>query len=316
MRERNIPIGVAIGIGAAGILAVLATMPLFVDPYIISVMLTILSYVVMATAWAMFSGTTGYISLATAAFYGIGAYVVAFYGEVLPFPLVILIAAVVGFLIALVVGLSTLRLAGVYFVVFTFGLTELVRQVMIWWEINQTRTLVRHVFLDYWPEDLYYYLLALVVLTFATGFLVQRSRLGLALRAIGQDEAVANHTGINTTVVKVTVFALSAAFMSATGAAMMPRWTYIDPNIAFNPLVSFLVLIMALLGGAGRLHGPALGVIPLAILFEILTAEFPREFSIVLGACFIIIVFFLPQGVLGAIEMLGARARRMAGGRR
>jgi branched-chain amino acid transport system permease protein len=82
---------------------------------------------------------------------------------------------------------------------------------------------------------------------------------------------------------------------------MAPRWTYIDPSIAFNPMISFQVVIMALLGGAGSLFGPVLGVIPLVLLFEVLTATLPNHFSIVLGAIFVLIVMMLPKGVIGLI---------------
>ena len=141
-----------------------------------------------------------------------------------------------------------------------------------------------------------------MVITFATAYAIGRSRLGLALRTIGDDETAANHAGINTMLVKVLMFALSAAFIAAAGAILMPRWTYIDPNIAFNPLLSFQVLIMALLGGVRRLWGPALGAVPLVLLFDVLSAEFPHQFNIVLGACFIVIVYFLPHGVTGVLE--------------
>ena len=294
----------------AGGTAFFACLPLFASPYTVSLMLSIFSYVIMATAWSMFSGSTRYVSLATAAFFGIGAYMSAIYAETLPFPLVVIIGAAAGFGIALIVGLSTLRLSGVYFVVFTFGLSELIRQFMIWFEINQTRTLVRHVFLDIWPEDLYYYLLVVLVITLATAYLIGRSRLGLALRTIGEDESAANHAGINTMLVKVLMFALSAAFISAAGAILMPRWTYIDPNIAFNPLLSFQVLIMALLGGVSRVWGPALGAVPLVLLFEFLSGEFPRQFSIVLGGCFIFIVYFLPHGASAVLENVFNKLKR------
>jgi branched-chain amino acid transport system permease protein len=121
---------------------------------------------------------------------------------------------------------------------------------------------------------------------FISGWLIQRSKLGLALRVIGDDEAVARHVGINTTMAKVVLFAFSASFMTLAGAVMAPRWTYIDPAIAFNPVVSFQVLIMALLGGVHRLYGPVFGVIPLALLFEFLLAKFPNHFSIMVGLAF------------------------------
>jgi branched-chain amino acid transport system permease protein len=122
------------------------------------------------------------------------------------------------------------------------------------------------------------------------------------LRVIGEDETVARHVGIDTTWAKLALFAVSAVFMTLTGAIMAPRWTYIDPAIAFNPMVSFQVVIMALLGGAGALFGPVLGVVPLVFLFEILSANFPNHFSILLGLVFILVVYVLPQGVVGFLQ--------------
>ena len=116
---------------------------------------------------------------------------------------------------------------------------------------------------------------------------------------IGNDEVVARHAGIDTTRAKLAMFAIGALFMTLTGAVMAPRWTYIDAAIAFSPLLSFEVVIMALLGGAGSLFGPLLGAVPLVLLFEVLSANFPNYFSILLGIAFIIIVYMLPRGVIG-----------------
>jgi branched-chain amino acid transport system permease protein len=98
------------------------------------------------------------------------------------------------------------------------------------------------------------------------------------------------------------MFAISALFMSLTGAVMAPRWTYIDPAIAFNPMLSFEVVIMALFGGVGTLFGPVLGVIPFVLLFELLSANFPNYFSILLGLVFMVIVYALPHGVIGFVQ--------------
>ena len=94
------------------------------------------------------------------------------------------------------------------------------------------------------------------------------------------------------------------------GAIQAPRWTYIEPAIVFNPTISFLTVIMALLGGANRLWGPMLGAIPLFILFEWLSANFPNHYSIILGLMFIAIVFVVPRGVLALGEDLVGRLRR------
>jgi branched-chain amino acid transport system permease protein len=299
--------------GAAALVALLAAVPIAADAYRLSLAISIMSYIVLATAWALFSGPTRYVSLATVAFFGIGAYTVAVLGEGHAWPLVLLAALIVGVVVALVVGLSTLRLSGVYFVIFTFGLAELVRQLVTWYEVNRTRTLGRYIFLEISPSQIYWQLLALAVLVFAAGALVQRSRLGLALRVIGEDETVARHVGIDTTFAKVALFVLSASFMTLAGAVMAPRWTYIDPSIAFNPVLSFQVLIMALLGGVHRLYGPLLGVIPMTLLFEYLLARFPNHFSILVGLAFMLVVYAIPRGVVGLVErMLASRGRRQA----
>jgi branched-chain amino acid transport system permease protein len=289
--------------------AVLASLPLLLSAYTISLLISMLAYTSLATAWAFFSGTTRYISLATAAFVGIGTYTVALLSDHLPLAAVLAIAPAVGFVIALGVGFSTLRLSGVYFVIFTFGLAELIKQLVIWYEINQTKTLARYIFVNASGTLIYELLLATAVVVVGGVWWLSRARLGYALRVIGEDEMVARHSGIDTTRVKVVVFAATSAVMSMVGAILSLRYTYVDPNIGFNSLVSFQVLIMALLGGIGRPWGPALGAVPLVLLFELLSGTFPHHFGIALGICFVVIVFFLPGGVMGLVDRWFGRKR-------
>jgi branched-chain amino acid transport system permease protein len=286
---------------ALGVL-ILALLPRFVSSYVISLFIVLYANVALATAWAFFSGTTRYISLATAAFFGVGIYALAILHVHVPLPAALLGAAIVGFLVALVVGLSTLRLRGVYFVVFTFGLTELVHQVLNWWEIKVNRTVTRYIFADVSNVSIYETLLAVTLVTILGSWYVSRIRLGFALRAIGEDETVARHTGIDTTRVKVLCFAISASVMALVGAVLALRYPYIDASIAFNNTWSFQVLIAALLGGPTRPWGPALGAIPLVLLSDYLAGTFPHHFGIALGLCFVVIVYFLPGGVAPLLE--------------
>jgi len=273
-------------------------------------MIGILGYGVLATAWALFSGPTRYISLATVAFFGMGAYTVAVLADLLPYPLVLVAAAAIALVVALLVGLATLRLAGIYFVIFTFGLAELVRQLVTYYEVNVTRTLGRYVFLPIGPEHIYWQLLALLAAVLAVAWWVRRARIGLALRVIGDDPVVAAHLGVRITRTKLALFSISAVIIALAGAIQAPRWTYIEPSIVFNPTVSFLTVIMALLGGPNRLFGPLLGAVPLFLLFEWLSANFPNHYSIILGLLFIAIVFLLPNGVVAAWESLMLRLKR------
>jgi branched-chain amino acid transport system permease protein len=294
-------------LGAAVLVALVAAFPLVASGYHLALGISILHFAVLATAWALFSGPTRLISLATVAFFGIGAYTVAVLHETLPWLAVLAAAGAIGVAVALLVGISTLRLSGIYFVIFTFGLSELIRQLVTWYEVNVHRSVGRYIFASVSQREIYWQLLALAVAVFVVGWLVARSRLGLASRVIGDDETVARHAGIDATRTKLTLFAVSALFMSLTGAVMAPRWTYIDPNIAFNPLLSFEVVIMALFGGAGVLLGPLLGVVPFVLLFELLSANFPNYFSILLGVVFMVIVYALPRGVAGLLPRREAK---------
>ena len=296
--QKNARLVVLLVLGAGG----LVVLPLYVTSYTISVFIVLYANVALATAWAFFSGTTRYISLATAAFFGTGIYVLAVAHVYVPVPVALAGAALAGFLVALVVGLSTLRLRGVYFVVFTFGLTELVHQVINWWDIKINRTASRYIFTDVSNTTIYWTLLAVTLITILGSWYVSRIRLGYALRAIGEDETVARHTGIDTTRVKIVCFALSASVMAFVGAVLALRYPYVDASIAFNSNWSFQVLIAALLGGPTRPWGPAVGAIPLVVLSEFLAGTFPHHFGIALGLCFVVIVYLLPGGVAPLLE--------------
>ena len=141
---------------------------------------------------------------------------------------------------------------------------------------------------------------------------MRRSRLGFALRIIGNDELVAVHCGINTARAKVVLFVISSTFASMIGSLVAPRWGYVEPVVAFNPFLSFQVVIMALLGGTHRLWGPLLGVIPFTLLWELFSIEFPNQTTLLLGVAFLLIVYAIPNGFTGLIE--DAWHRRGTGG--
>lgn len=303
-KERRIAGFAAIAFG------VVALLPLVDQGYYLSISVNIVMYVVLCTAWALFSGPTHYISLATAAFFGIGTYTVALGIDTVPFPLLLVIAALASGLLACVVGIATLRLSGIYFVIFTLGLAELVRQVVTWLQTNFSSSLGLYVFTDFGEKHIYWMLLGLAAIVYITGWLINRSRLGFAMQIIGNDETVAKHVGIDTARAKVILFIISGAFIGIVGAILAPRFSYVQPPSAFNPMISFQVVIMALLGGTKRIWGPLLGVIPFTILFDQVTAYFPNHTSFVIGIAFMAIVYLLPQGVLGRLEDLGRLRKR------
>ena len=290
-------------------LILLATMPLYVQPYFIILLNTVFMYIILTLSWAIFSGPTRYISLASAAFFGVGAYVSAVIGQVLSLPLVIATGGLVSFILALFIGLLTLRLKGIYFIIFTFGVSELIRHFILWWEAKFAGTVGRWVVaVDH--TTVYYVMLIIFIMALLTAYHIRRSKFGLALRSIGEHEEAAAHIGINVTILKTITFAISAFFMGATGAIMATRWTYIDPGIAFNSLFSFMPVLMAIFGGIGQLYGPILGATILTLLEEVLITEFPYYYMLLFGIILIAVILFLPNGLVGLIEKLGKRGNK------
>ena len=284
-----------------------AMLPFVNTGYGLSLGVTIAMYTVLSTSWSLFSGPTHYISLATAAFFGLGMYVVGAGLSLFPFPVLVTIAAAVGALLAGLIGLATLRLSGVYFVIFTLGLSEFIRQLVTWFQTTVGTSSGLYVLTNVDEKTIYWQLIIMATFTYFIGWRINRSRLGFALRIIGNDEEVAAHCGINTALVKICLFMISGSIAATTGALLAPRWTYIEPTIAFSPMLSFLVVVMALIGGAHRLWGPVLGVIPFALVWDLITANFPNQTALMLGISFLLIVYAIPHGFVGLGEKYWAK---------
>ena len=287
-----------------------AFLPLLDSGVWLSLGIDLAMYTVLATSWTLFSGPTHYISLATAAFFGLGMYTIGGGVELLPFPVLVLLAAIVGAALSAIIGLATLRISGVYFVIFTLGLAELIRQIVTWVQTTMGTSSGLYVLTNITEPMIYWQLLVLAALVYLIGWWIGRSRLGFALRIIGNDEVVAVHSGIDTARAKVLLFIISGTIASIAGAILAPRWTYIEPTIAFSPMISFLVIIMALLGGTQRLWGPLVGVIPFYLLWDLISAHFPNQAMLVMGVAFLLIVYVIPNGVVGLIEKSTHRLKR------
>jgi branched-chain amino acid transport system permease protein len=290
-----------VGVASALFLAA-AFLPAFGSGYWLTLGISIAMFTVLATSWTLFSGPTNYVSLATAAFFGIGMYVVAAGLKFLPFPALVVVAGIAGALFAAVVGLATLRISGVYFVIFTLGLAELVRQLVAWTQGVMGASSGLYVLITMSDPVLYWILLGLAATVFLIGWLIGRSRLGMALRIIGNDEVVAAHVGINAARAKIALFVISCTFAAITGALVAPRYSYVEPSIAFSAFLTFEVVIMALLGGVHRLWGPLLGVVPFTMLWEFIAAKFPSQTTLLLGVSFLLIVYVIPRGIVGLVE--------------
>ena len=284
----------------------LAFVPLYAPGYAPVLLSSILMYVILTLSWVIFSGPTNYMSLAPAAFFGVGIYASAIIGVRFPFPVVVAIGGAASFILALLVGALTLRLRGIYFAIFTFGLVMLLSHLVLFLELHITGTRGRFVMvIDY--NTIYYYLLVIFALLLLVSQLIRRSRFGLALQGIGQEEEATAHTGVNVTMVKVTTFAISAFFMGTAGAVMATKWTYIDSTIAFNPFFSFMPVVMAMFGGMGQLFGPILGSVVLTYMEEFLITKLPEVYMLIFGSILVIAILYLRDGLVGLIQKLWQR---------
>jgi branched-chain amino acid transport system permease protein len=291
------------------LLALLAGLPGYVSPYTVILVTNILMYVVMTLSWVIFSGPTGYISLAPAAFFGVGVYASAVLSSDLPLPVVIIIGGAASFCLAYLVGSLTLRLRGMYFTMFTFGLVELIRNSVHWWEVNITGTVGRLIISED-TNTVFYAMTTIFLAVVIASYLIGRSRFGLALQSIGESEEAAAHTGINVNRVKAVTFAVSAFFMGLAGATMSMRWSYIDATSAFNIQFSFMPVLMAIFGGTGHLYAPIMGATIFSLLEEILTTKFPYYYMLLFGSTMLAVIRFMPHGLEGVIEKF--RKRRTA----
>jgi len=302
-KKAIVPIIVAV------ILIFLAFLPGMTKPYTTIMLGSVIMYVILALGWNMFSGATGYISLATAAFFGLGVYTSAILGEYMPLPMLMLVGGIAASVLALLIGVITLRLRGVYFTIFTLGVVKLLEVLILYLEIHLNGTRGRFV-VSYSFTEVFYALYILLIVQLIAIIAIRRSRFGKALTCIAEGEDAAQHIGINSTRVKILCFAVSAFAMGAAGAAMATRWSYIDPGIAFNANYSFLPVLMVIFGGAQNLLGPIIGAAVFAYLQELLTTEFPYIYMLAMGIIMILAILFMPRGILGVVDDLRAKARK------
>jgi len=294
----------------AAILTILLTLPLYIPGYHIAILISILMWVILTVAWIIFSGYTGYISLAAAAFFGLGAYISVMIWPILPsLPLVIIAGGLTSAFFAILIGLPCLRIRGPYFIILTLGLSELVKHIFQIYEVRVIGTMGTILLGGPSSEVFYYSLILIAVLTAVSAYFVKNSKFGFGLLSIKANEEAAEAMGVNTTLYKLVSFGLSAIFMGFTGAVMAVRWTYIDPTVVFNPLITFQVTIMAIFGGTEDFRGPIIGATVLTLISEAFGIKYPYHYMSLLGITLILIVKFLPTGLMGVVSRLYTRKK-------
>jgi len=286
------------------IFGISASIPLFIGSYYIHLATSVFIYIALTIAIGILA-KTGQVSIGQAAFFGIGAYTAAIFCKYFgssPFVEFIL-AGIVSSIFALVLGIITLRLKGIYFSIATLSFAETLLVIS-----NMERKILGGAtgiavppLFDNKILPNYYLSLFLAFLTLIIAYFVSNSKIGFASTVIRHDERVANSIGINPTKYKIVAFLISAFITGVIGAYFMHYVTFIVPDEVFGLHISVAILAMAIFGGIYSVEGAFIGAASLKILEEYLRLKIRYGHMIGYGIILILAVLFMPNGVIGLL---------------
>lgn len=269
----------------------------------------VLQYVVLATAWNILGGYTGYVNFGTAAFFALGAYssVVLHKAFPMPLPLMMLVGGAVSGLIGLGTGYLTLRLKGTYFSIATLAMAVVVQTMVTNWNYvggSRGAYILRPadspIFGGDYIRYLFLIMLLLSVITIATARAIQFSDLGYGFSAIRDDEAAAEAAGVPTLRLKLIATTLSGAFMGMAGAPLPYYVTYLDPSSGFSLSYAVNTIAMPLIGGTSTWAGPLIGAVLLGTLQQVATVTISSALSLlIVGLLLVGFVIAAPKGIVG-----------------
>ena len=298
---RGCSTGRGLALGVMLVLVVLVALPHLLGSYLVVFLLLLFLYIGLAASYDLVGGYLGYINLGHASFFGTGAYAFAIaVARGLPEPLAAVLAGLSAAALAALVGYPLFRLRGVYFSIASFGLVVLMQQLAL--NLNDLTNGVAglSISVPYQPVLNYYLTLGLAVATLGTNFFVSRSRLGLALVCIRDDEEVAEGTGINVLRYKVLALLISATYAGLIGAVFARFLIFINPGSVFGLEISLMPVVMAMVGGTGTVIGPVIGALFLQALQEVLWTNVPIFRShlhlATFGAVLALVGLLLPGG--------------------
>jgi len=270
---------------------------------------TVLQFIVLATAWNILGGYTGYVNFGTAAFFALGAYSTVFFHKSfpLPIPVLVVIGAAVSGLVGLGMGYLTLRLRGAFFSIATLALAVVLQTLVVNWNyVGGARGAyvirpaeVAELSLPY-IQYLFAIMLALAVIAIATARIVERSKLGYGFATIRDDELAAEASGVPTLKLKLIATTLSGALMGMAGAPFPYYIGYLQPSSAFALEYAVNSIAMPMIGGTTSWVGPLVGALLLGTLQQITTVTISSAVNLlIVGALLVGFVIVAPNGLIG-----------------
>ncbi len=289
---------------SAAILAAFAFVPLLHNGYVENLCRGILMFATLGCGWNIIGGYAGYVSFGNVMFFGIGAYTTTIlwqHAHQMNLLLAIVLAMLIAAGFALVVGVPILRLRGHYFAIATLGLSLAVAEIITHfdWLGGGSGFSVRQFA---WFSGYYYAMWVVCAASFIATFAIARSKFGYGLTAIRENEEAAAVLGVDPTRYKVAAWMVSAAMAAAAGAVFAGANGFIDSPTAFGVDDNVFPIVMALLGGVGTVAGPFVGALILTAINETLWSHFPQVHTLFFGAVIVLVVLFLPRGLLWLVS--------------
>ena len=288
------------------IIAILIVVPLLIKRTDLITWFTYtLLYIALAQSWNIIGGYAGQQNLGHAAFFGIGALCTRFlwlYGW--PLPLAIVSGALAATIFAVIIGFPAFRLRGVYFIIGTLVLAEILK-IIFYTVLPHASVLPSKLLSSYSLVPRYYLGLAVAIVTVAAVYWISRSRLGLGLMSIREDEDAAEAAGVNTLRYKLTAFLISTFFAGMTGGVYAYFAAAALPGAMFSAEWTFDAVIIVFVGGVGTIVGPIIGSVFFVLLQQLLSLYLTGgSHVLVFGILFIIVVLYLPGGLIGLVARL------------
>jgi len=272
---------------------------------ILNLLVMLFIFIVLSQSWNLLGGYTGQINLGLSAFFGCGVLVTHFIWKAgVPIYLAIIAGGVSAVVLALVIGLPTLRLKGVYFAIGTLAFAEALRIVAGNIFTTWVKMPSSYVF-NYDLIPRYYLGLIVAFIAVAVVYFVTNSKLGLAMVAVRDDEEAAQVTGVNTFKYKVLTLLISA-FLAGLGGGVYAffRLSFYSISLVFSPLWTFEPLMAVMIGGTGTLVGPIIGSVFLVVLSEVFALKLGEAHLIIFGILFILVVLYFPDGLVGSVDRI------------
>ena len=272
---------------------------------------TVLQFVVLATAWNILGGYTGYVNFGSAAFFALGAYATVFMHKLypLPIPLLILIGGGVSGIVGLGMGYLTLRLRGAFFAIATLALAVVLQTLIVNWDYvggSRGAYIIRPneiALIGPYIQYLFLLMLALAVIALTIARGIERSQLGYGFATIRDDELAAEASGVPTLRLKLIATALSGALMGMAGAPFPYYIGYLQPSSAFGLEYAVNSIAMPMIGGTTSWVGPLIGAILLGSLQQLATVTISSAVNLlIVGLLLVAFVIIAPNGIVGLVQ--------------